>query len=511
MVVLQQRISRLFNRNVGEMLALLELAAAGNLAAGLLNEAILVGGPVEVQQLRARFTEVTVSMGTIRLNLATTPENQVLLSLTTPMLQFGLGNDNLFDLKLRELEWQAGSEAVVSENLTLSEELTQAVNQMVASAKAAAGQAAMQVRDDAAYSRLIQTLTALLAVLTALLVAWRWVGRGIVGRILVLQRCMEAEAAGQEMVIPASGNDEISAMAGALRQFVARRKQAESDLTAAKERAESAFRELKEVQASLVQAEKMASLAGLVAGVAHEVNTPVGVCVTAASLLAEKTEELAQNFEAGQLRRSKVQEYLSTTREISALMRSNLERAGDLIRMFKQVAVDRPSGERRRFRLFEQLEMVTVSLAEPIRAGGHAVVLECPLELQLEGYAEALRQVVDSLVGNALTHAFEGQGGGKVTISAEEGTPGTVTLTVADNGRGIPADDLSRVFEPFFTTRRNRGGLGLGLHVVFNIVTAVLGGRISVESKPGVGTRFLLLIPTRAPAMQEKTPGFSRT
>ena len=197
MVVLQRRIGQLFNHNVGEMLALLQLAAAGNLAAGLLNEVILVTDPVQVRQLRARFNEVTISMGTIRLNLATTPENQVLLGLTTPMLQYGLGSDNLFDRRLRELELIDASRGVVSENGRLSEALTEAVDRLLAAARADAEQSARDVQADAAYARLLQTLAAGLAVLIALLIGWRYVGRQVIGRILALQVAMEGEAAGR--------------------------------------------------------------------------------------------------------------------------------------------------------------------------------------------------------------------------------------------------------------------------------------------------------------------------
>ncbi len=497
-VVLQRRIGYLFNHNVGEMLALLELAAAGNLAAGLLNEMILVSDPARIRQLRSRFGEITISMGAIRLNLATTPENQVLLGLTTPMLQYGLGSENLFDRHLKALDLDRASNAEVVENQKLSEALTEAVNQLLLSARANAEDTARDVQHDAATARLLQTLAVALAVLMALIIGWHTVGRQIIGRILALQRAMEAEAAGREIVIPAHGNDEISDMAVALGHFVSRRKRAESELRAAATRAEDAVRELTELQEALVQTEKMAALGGLVAGVAHELNTPIGVCLTAASLLTERTEEFARGFNSGQLRKSKVQDYVDMAGEVSTLIRSNLERAGDLVRVFKQVAIAPTEDERQIFRIREHIDVVAGLMAERIRLADHRLIVDCAPHLTLNGFPEALRQVIDVLLDNALTHAFPPNTPGAITITAMA-TLNTVTLTIADTGIGIRSEDIPHLFEPFFTTRRSQGGIGLGLHMAFNIVSSVLGGRISVESTHGRGCQFIVTIPSVAP------------
>ena len=507
MVLLQRRIGMLFNRNVGEMLALLQLAAAGNLAAGLLNEVILVADPAQVQQLRNRFGEITIAMGTIRLNLATTPENQVLLGLTTPMLQYGLGSDNLFDRRLRELELISASDAVVAENRKLSEALTEEVGQLVATSRADTERSTQEVMDNAVHARVVGTVGALVAVVLVLLIVWRFIGHGIIGRLLALQQAMEGEAAGREIVIPANGDDEIGDMAGALTHFVNRRKQAEADLRSAKERAEGAFAELKELQETLVQTEKMAALGGLVAGVAHELNTPVGVCLTAASLMTEKTEDIARSFETGQLRKSKVQDYIEVATEVSGLIRSNLERAGDLIRVFKQVAIDPSEDERQIFRVRDHIEMAVGLLAEKMRPLGHTVAVDCPAELTVDGFPEALRQALTVLIDNAVTHGFAEGVAGTIAIAAGEAPAGAIVLTVADDGAGIRPEDQPRIFEPFFTTRRSQGGIGLGLHMVFNIVTSVLGGRIAVDSQPGRGSRFTITIPARSPAAAPRRRG----
>ncbi len=507
MVVLQRRIGILFNRNVGEMLALLQLAAAGNLAAGLLNEVILVPDAGQVRQLRGRFGEITIGMGAIRLNLATTPENQRLLGLITPMLQYGLGADNLFDRRLRELELISASDAVVAENRTLSDALTQAVDQLVAAVRADAERSAELVEHDAVYARAVETGAALFAVLLALVIGWRYVGQEIIGRLLRLQQAMEGEAAGREIVIPGSGNDEIGDMADALSHFANRRRQAEADLRAAKERAEGAFAELKELQDALVQTEKMAALGGLVAGVAHELNTPVGVCLTASSLIAEKTEDLARCFEAGQLRKTKVQDYIDVANEVSFLIRTNLERAADLIRVFKQVAISPSEDERQLFRVREHIEMVITPFTERLRFCGHTVIVDCPAELIVDGFPEALRQALAVLIDNAIIHAFASGGCGTIIITGQEAPAGFMALVVADDGAGIQAQHLPRLFDPFFTTRRGQGGIGLGLHMVFNIVSSVLGGRIAVDSAPGRGCRFVITIPCRSPSASPRGDG----
>ena len=504
MRVLQSRIGRLFNYSVGEMLALVELAATGNLAAGLLNEAVLVTKPAQVQQLRFRFSEVTASMGNMRLRLTITHENQVLIGMITPMLQYGLGADNLFDLRLRQLGLIEASDEVVAENRRLSEALTEAVNTLLANARTETEMAAASVLANAAYARFAETLAAALTVLISALIGWRYVGPSIIGRILALRQAMDAEAAGREIIIPAEGNDEITDMAAALHHFVERRKRAESDLRAAKERAEGAFAELKELQETLVQTEKMAALGGLVAGVAHELNTPVGVCLTAASLLSERTELLARAFDEGHLRKSVMQEYIGLAGEISTLIRGNLDRAGDLIRVFKQVAVNPCDGELQVFRVREHIEMALTLVGEHLRTNHHAVIIECPPTLAMHSYPDALRQVIAILVDNALTHAFPAGTIGTIALSAALTSPDTVTITVSDDGIGIKPENLPRIFDPFFTTRRSQGDVGLGLHMAFNIVTSALGGRILAESQPANGCHFVVTLPVSPPSVPSR-------
>ncbi|HYF85326.1 ATP-binding protein [Azospirillum sp.] len=261
---------------------------------------------------------------------------------------------------------------------------------------------------------------------------------------------------------------------------------------------EKAYADLKETQANLVQAEKMASLALLVAGVAHEINTPIGIAFGCATHLSGRTGTLAEAFERGTMKKSDLAAYVATAAESSRLIEQNLTRAAELIQSFKRVAVDQTSEERRRFDLLAYLEEVVTSLGPTLRKSRHRVAIACSPGIQMDSFPGALSQVVTNLVMNALTHAFPSDCKGHMVIDVDEMPDDEVEIRFADDGVGIPAENLPKVFEPFFTTRRGSGGSGLGLHIVFNLVTQSLGGRISVDSVAGDGTTFTLRIPRTA-------------
>ncbi|MCP1608474.1 PAS domain S-box-containing protein [Azospirillum lipoferum] len=261
---------------------------------------------------------------------------------------------------------------------------------------------------------------------------------------------------------------------------------------------ERAYADLKETQANLVQAEKMASLALLVAGVAHEINTPIGIAFGCATHLSGRTGVLTEAFERGTMKKSDLAAYVATASESSRLIEQNLTRAAELIQSFKRVAVDQTSEERRRFDLLAYLEEVVTSLGPTLRKSPHRVAIACSPGIQMDSFPGALSQVVTNLVMNALTHAFPADSKGHIVIDVDEVTDDEVEIRFADDGLGIAAANLPKVFEPFFTTRRGSGGSGLGLHIVFNLVTQSLGGRISVDSVPGDGTTFTLRIPKTA-------------
>lgn len=280
---------------------------------------------------------------------------------------------------------------------------------------------------------------------------------------------------------------------------ITERRRMSADLHAAKERAEQALADLQATQKSLVEAEKMASLGGLVAGVAHEINTPVGITVTTATHLQEKTVELRRVFESGKVRRSDFETYLATATQAADLILGSSTRAANLIQSFKQVAVDQTSEERRRFDLKTYVEEVLLSLGPRLKRTPHRVTTDIPAGIQVDSYPGPLSQVLTNFVMNSLVHAWPDDGGtaGRMTVTArQEGAQ--VVLVYADDGCGIPPDHLGKVFEPFFTTRRGSGGSGLGLNIVFNIVRQTLKGTVDVDSKPGAGTTFTVRFPAEA-------------
>jgi signal transduction histidine kinase len=234
--------------------------------------------------------------------------------------------------------------------------------------------------------------------------------------------------------------------------------------------------------------------------VAHEINTPVGITLTAASFLSERTAELAAAMNGSGIRRSDLDRYVGQAAETTGLMLTNIQRAADLIQGFKQVAVDQTSGERRAFRLGAYIDEVLVSCGPMLRKTRHRIVAQCPHDLEVEGTPGALSQVLTNLVVNALTHAYEPDASGTLRITVTQPDPDTVELRFADDGRGIPAEHRDRIFDPFFTTRRGQGGSGLGLHIVFNLITAMMGGTVALEhAEDQPGTTFRIRFPRIAP------------
>ena len=252
---------------------------------------------------------------------------------------------------------------------------------------------------------------------------------------------------------------------------------------------------LEMTRSDLVESEKMASLGGLVAGIAHEINTPVGITVSAASYLQDRTQALREKLHGGLLEQADLQSYLDDASNSARLLLSNANRAARLVQSFKQLAVDQASDERRQFALREYVEETLLSLEPELRGMPVAVHVDCPTGIEMDSYPGPLAQVLTNLVLNSLQHAFEPGVPGQIRITARTADADEVVLRYEDDGRGIPADLHRKIFEPFFTTRRGLGGSGLGLHLVYNIVTGRLNGSIGVESRAAGGTLFVIRLP----------------
>lgn len=268
---------------------------------------------------------------------------------------------------------------------------------------------------------------------------------------------------------------------------------------------ERSIESLKQAQKQLVESEKMAALGGLVAGVAHEISTPVGIGVTSTSYIEDRTVEISALYENGSFRRSDFERYLSIVRESSAATLKNLKRAAALIANFKQVAVDQVSEEKRTFNLKVYIGEALSSLAPRYKRTGHRIDVSGEDDIVLHSYPGVFMQILTNLVVNSLLHGFEGIDAGRITIDILRAGE-MVELRYADDGLGMTGEQCEKIFEPFYTTKRGQGGTGLGMHIVYNHVTRSLGGTIACSSRPKEGTAFRIRIPA-GPGSKEISEG----
>jgi PAS domain S-box-containing protein len=283
---------------------------------------------------------------------------------------------------------------------------------------------------------------------------------------------------------------------------IGERKRGELEMRKAKDAAEAALRNLRETQNSLIEAEKLAALGRLVAGVAHEVNNPVGISLTVASSLERKTALFTDEVARGDLRRSSLNEFLETSRDAASQLVANLNRAAELITSFKQVAADRNYSDQRIFDLGDLTEQVVMSLRPGLRKHHLTLSVDCQPNLTMNSYPGPYGQVLTNLFLNSVAHAFPDGKPGTVDIQVRESGKDNVEIIFSDDGCGMSLDVRRRAFDPFFTTRRDQGGTGLGLHIVYSIVTNRLGGRLDLDSEPGGGTRIQIILPRIAPLEQ---------
>lgn len=253
--------------------------------------------------------------------------------------------------------------------------------------------------------------------------------------------------------------------------------------------------ELSRTRDQLVVSEKLASLGGLVAGVAHEINTPVGIALTASTHMGDKIDNFERKVEADDLTRRDLDDFLVSSRRAGDIVVGNLQRAADLVQSFKRVATDQATEVIRDFDLALYIDEVLLNLQPKLKGTGIEVSLDCPAGIMIHSYPGALSQVLTNLVVNSLEHGFEAGSPGRIEILCRPRPENHLRLRYRDNGRGIPEAHRGQVFEPFFTTARHAGGTGLGLSIVYNLVSGTLGGTISLEEVQPHGAGFVIDIP----------------
>ena len=289
---------------------------------------------------------------------------------------------------------------------------------------------------------------------------------------------------------------------------ISERKRSEQAIRTAKDAAEAALRNLRETQNSLIEAEKLAALGRLVAGVAHEINNPVGTSLTVASSLARKSELFASEVRAGTLKRSTLNEFVETVRGASAQLLESLNRSAELIQSFKQVAADRNNSDLRTFDLGELTEQVALGLRPALPKHNVILNVQCQPKLSMNSYPGSYGQVLTNLFLNSIAHAFPDGKQGTIEIKVCAAGANDVEIVFSDDGCGMTPDVRRQAFDPFFTTRRHQGGTGLGLHIVYSIVTHRLGGSLDFDSEVGKGTKVRLVLPRMAPAAPDLGQGF---
>lgn len=267
------------------------------------------------------------------------------------------------------------------------------------------------------------------------------------------------------------------------------------------------FERLNEAQNILMKQEKLASLGSLVAGIAHELNTPVGNALLAATTLDDRTQGMIQQLTDNTLKRSDLEKFLLSNADIAKIIEQNIQRAASLITSFKKVSVDQTSERRREFNLAAMVEEVLTTLHPTLKTSSHQVLVQIPPDLDMDSFPGPLGQVLTNLIINSLEHGFDANTAGTIDIIVTPEGPNHIMLIYRDNGRGIPPEHHNKIFDPFFTTRLGQGGSGLGMHIVHNIVVGLLGGQIRLlEPEHAHGVILEIKLPLIAPVAAQTEP-----
>jgi len=257
---------------------------------------------------------------------------------------------------------------------------------------------------------------------------------------------------------------------------------------------EKTLNDLRNTQKQLVESEKLASLGGLVAGVSHEINTPLGISVTSSSSIYRDLTTLHKKFETNTLKRSELESFFEKADQTCKILSTNLQRASNLVHSFKQVAVDQTIDEYRMINLKDYMDEILTSIGPSFKNTGIKVECQCDSRIKLKTHPGAIYQIISNLALNSITHAYKTNTQGLILIKIDL-SDDQVMIQFSDNGKGISQENLSHIFTPFYTTRRGEGGTGLGLSIVYNLVTGTLKGKITVDSTENSGTQFNISFP----------------
>lgn len=279
-----------------------------------------------------------------------------------------------------------------------------------------------------------------------------------------------------------------------LEETLANIEEVQAELIVKNNELEDALEELQDTRLELVQSAKLNLASEVVAGVAHEINTPLGIALTVSTYLSNETNLIIEKYKASKVSKSDFTKYLNTMEESAKTLEYNIYRATDLVANFKEVAVDQTGKVKRKYELREYLDKILTSLYPKFKRTNHHIENNIPENISIDGYPGAFSQLITNLVMNTLVHGFEEMDEGTIEIKAEE-LKNTIIITYKDNGNGMSKEVLERIFDPFFTTKKESGGSGLGMSIVYNLVTKIMGGSLKCNSELGMGTEFIIEMP----------------
>jgi signal transduction histidine kinase len=370
-------------------------------------------------------------------------------------------------------------------------------------------------------TRMVQVATIVLIIIAAFLVALKY-GQMLANPIQDTNLMLQKVARSRDYSLRFSASnvreydhmlDSINILLSRVEEYISKQQQAERQLQTLNSRLEEevnqrtialksangeliqTLEKLHQFQRQIVENEKMASLGDMVAGVAHEVNTPIGLGITASTMMLDRLAVINQQFKGKTLKASAMERFINESRENLNIIYRNLDRAAQLISSFKQVAVDQTSEEAREVNVKQLIDETLMSLRPRLKKVTHTINIDCPETLNVMCKAGPLNQILINLIMNSLIHAFETVENGKIDVIARLTDEQKLKIIYKDNGSGIPTSIKKRIFDPFVTTKRGQGGSGLGMHLVFNLVTQALNGNIKLDSEEGNGVEFTLTFP----------------